>query len=1074
MAQSLMELRRVEALSGPEIYLAGEKLWREQKVSSLTRTRGDEEWDWSAVVVDGGENCYAFMMADDNDIDGDCSCHRDNARGWCPHMVAIWLAIRDRRNPANPQGASEPLGEITTAEKNRVRYLLSQFEPATSEQSSGLRVSSERTMLHVQFNLFLHRDYYDPEPLLVVGISIGPKRSYIVKDFGRFLREHLDGAPMWMAKSFTYDCRLHTFNQNDWNILKALQETQLMQTTQARYHSRVGPPGEYQRYIDLSPWAFKRIWPWLAKAPLMFNQMPTVLAEPPLPIRSRLFMSGDNEYTFSVDGLAGLQILAKYELAYGPGVLYHLPPGIGRGLEALQALDKSSKEVALRVPSDDVEKFIEQVLPAVRAIGEVQIASKLQERIVEAPLKAHLYLDWRQETLEARLEFRYGAVVIDALADMKASNGPLVARKSVEENALLAILEQAGFQSDSGIFALKDEDQIFRFVYEVLSVLEESIEVYVTDALQPVLRGRTVTPKAHVDMDSTLDWLEISFEIEDLDPREIRDLLASLVEKRRYHRLADGAFVSLEDESFQNLAELVGDLDLHRRELGEGALRLPATRALALIDRAVDTSNVKLGRSLRQWIDNLKHPDNLEAAVPLAVRTILRDYQRLGFQWMKTLSQYGLGGILADDMGLGKTIQSIAFLLSEREAGPFEDPALIVCPASLMYNWEREFQQFGPNLKVAVVSGTPDEREKIFADANQYDVLITSYPLLRRDIQWYGERRFHALIADEAQSIKNHATKTAQHVADLVSPRRFALTGTPVENSLDDLWSIFHAVFPALFPNKSAFTRMSPETVARRTRPFVLRRLKKDVLRELPDKIETVETSELTDDQRKLYVGYLSQLRDETMGDLDQVGFQASRFKILAGITRLRQICCHPELFVENYEGESGKLDLLIELVDEALSSQKRLLIFSQFTAMLTIIRRELEQRKWPYYYLDGETPPNERLGLTEEFNQGGRPIFLISLKAGGTGLNLTGADTVILYDLWWNPAVEQQAADRAHRIGQKNVVQVIRLITKGTIEEKMYQLQQKKRDLIDRVIKANDHPLSALSEEDVRELLTL
>jgi SNF2 family DNA or RNA helicase len=327
---------------------------------------------------------------------------------------------------------------------------------------------------------------------------------------------------------------------------------------------------------------------------------------------------------------------------------------------------------------------------------------------------------------------------------------------------------------------------------------------------------------------------------------------------------------------------------------------------------------------------------------------------------------------------------------------------------------------------------------------------------------------------DEAQAFKNPMTKTAKSVKMIQAEYRFALTGTPIENSLDELWSIFHVVFPDLLPNRRAFSELRREDVAKRVRPFILRRMKKDVLKELPNKIETMQFSELQIEQKKLYAAYLAELKEDTLKHLKKGSFQKNRIKILAGLTRLRQLCCHPGLFVEGYTGSSAKYEQLLEILEECRLSGRRVLVFSQFTQMLGIIRRQLIRQGTPYFYLDGQTSPVDRVELCNAFNNGEGDTFLISLKAGGTGLNLTGADTVILYDLWWNPAVEQQAADRAHRMGQQNEVHVIRLVAKGTIEEKINELQQKKKSLIDEVIHSGQDVLTAMSEEDIRDILMI
>jgi SNF2 family DNA or RNA helicase len=461
--------------------------------------------------------------------------------------------------------------------------------------------------------------------------------------------------------------------------------------------------------------------------------------------------------------------------------------------------------------------------------------------------------------------------------------------------------------------------------------------------------------------------------------------------------------------------------------------------------------------------------------VPSNLDSILIDYQKNGYQWMKTLAHYGFGGILADDMGLGKTLQSITFLQSIlEEIRRDKAPALIICPSSLTYNWLSEFSKFTPDIKAMVLDGNKTSRTRLQADVSKVDVVIISYPIVRRDIHWFEKQKFSAVFFDEAQAFKNPITQTARAVKKIQATYRFALTGTPVENAVEELWSIFHVVFPQLFLGLKEYSQLTRKTIARRIQPFMLRRVKEDVLEELPDKIETRETVELRPEQKKLYAAYLAKLRHDTLKHLDKDTLRKNKIKILAGITRLRQLCCHPALFVDGYKGGSAKMDHLLEILEESSQSGRRVLIFSQFTKMLQLIGRELAGKDTPFFYLDGETPAEERLELCNRYNTGERDIFLISLKAGGTGLNLASADTVILYDTWWNPAVEEQAADRAHRMGQENVVQVIKLVARGTIEEKINELQEKKKNLISEIIDPGEKRGTMLSEEDIREILKI
>ena len=564
--------------------------------------------------------------------------------------------------------------------------------------------------------------------------------------------------------------------------------------------------------------------------------------------------------------------------------------------------------------------------------------------------------------------------------------------------------------------------------------------------------------------------------MEGIEQEEVRNILQSVAEKKKYYRLPSGAFVSLRSDEFQTIQNIIQEFKIKPQQLEQESIKLPIYRGMQL-DEMINMENggkAKYGKQFRRLLNRLKNPEELDFEIPDLLQAELRDYQYYGFQWLKTLELYKLGGILADDMGLGKTLQSIAFILSQFCMNKDLKPALIVAPASLVYNWKNEFQKFAPSLTAEVMIGSPQERmEKLQSDCLP-NVWITSYPTLRQDIDYYNQLQFSTLILDEAQVIKNYTTKTAKAVREIQAETCFALSGTPIENSIDELWSIFQTIMPNFFPHQKAFRQLELEKISMMIRPFLLRRMKRDVLKELPDKIETVNYSELTKPQKELYLAYLEKIQGETKESLQRDGYQKSQIKILAGLTRLRQLCCHPSLFLENYKGDSGKLEQLMEIVGNAVENGRRLLIFSQFTSMLSIIREQLTKAGLHFFYLDGQTAPKERIDMVEQFNQGNGEAFLISLKAGNTGLNLTGADTVILYDLWWNPAVEEQAAGRAHRIGQKNVVQVIRMITQGTIEEKIYELQQTKKELIDTVVQPGDQAISKITEKEIREILNI
>ena len=471
----------------------------------------------------------------------------------------------------------------------------------------------------------------------------------------------------------------------------------------------------------------------------------------------------------------------------------------------------------------------------------------------------------------------------------------------------------------------------------------------------------------------------------------------------------------------------------------------------------------------------------------------LRPYQKEGVRWLRWLEKNGFGGILADEMGLGKTLQTLTWLAmsaaERKKAGEGAKPALIVCPTSLVENWAAEAARFTPWMKVGMMTGK--DRGERLAKVGKLDLAVTSYALMRRDIELYAGQEFGAVVLDEAQHIKNRETQNARAAKRLQAEHRLVLTGTPIENGVSDLWSIMDFLMPGYMGSQGAFRESIEQPIREggeagedaqwrlrhKLGPFLLRRLKKDVAKELPPKIERTAYCQLTGEQKAVYAALLNRSRERLAGLVSEQGFQRSRFEILQTLLRLRQVCCHTGLLQAGLAGEnpSGKMDLFFELLDEAVDAGHRILVFSQFTSMLGILRAELDRRGVRHCYLDGAT--QNRLDIVREFNtDAGIPVFLISLKAGGTGLNLTGADMVIHFDPWWNPAVENQATDRAYRIGQKRSVYSIKLITKGTVEERVLDLQRRKQALYDATLAGGGGPdeLGNLTWEDVKGLLSM
>ncbi|MDI4644281.1 DEAD/DEAH box helicase [Cohnella hashimotonis] len=1118
----------VRSLCGRIAYESGLAYARAGKVTFTAYD--DEAGVYEAVVQGSGKSVYetGIRISRTADVAASCTCPSlASYDKYCNHIAAVLLRILEHRlagsvpeaaavSEADRTGAEKTGAEDADAEGGLAARVIGLFASKPVSRSGTRKRFETREQLSVAFVCVSLDDGREPALGLEARIGSESGRMHAVKQIGGWLDSVERGESYPIARTFAYDPELHCFSETDDDIIRELVRLNRGDVAFVRSPSGLGG-ARSQRTLRIPPEDWEALYALLCRASDVSLQTGERLlpglpsAEGPLPVRYEIDydpFDADGGCLLDVRGIESVTVLEAYGLVLTEDGLVKLPRASCTQLAQLQrmlpaatsasATERGTERAAaaagatgraaapnvsdvrqVRIPREQADGFMERVVPGLMRLGSVKIAEAVSDKIVREPLKAKLYLDRVRDRLLAGLEFHYGSVVInplEAAGPKRSDDGPILVRDGERERRILELMEGSAFvRTEAGYVMSGDEEGEFVFLYRVLPLLEPLLGVYATAAVRIRLLPDPVVVKVSADTDERTDWLEFKFDIAGIPEAEIKSLLQALVEKRAYYRMTGGALVPLDGQDFAEVNRLLDTTGMLPSELRDGKLRLPLVRGLHLLEPE-GGAVVKHGRALRGLLDDLRHPDQAAlASAPTALAGTLRDYQLYGYQWMRTLAHYRFGGILADDMGLGKTVQSIAFVVSMlpvmRERG---QPALIVCPASLMYNWQSELRKFAPDIRCRIADGGKSERAEALADPSRFDAIVVSYPLLRKDIQLYAGLTFHTLILDEAQAVKNETTQTAQAVKRIVAEQRFALTGTPIENALDELRSIAGAVFPGLFPGRRAFSELSREEVSDRIRPFVLRRLKSDVLRELPDKIESVIASELLPAQKKLYAAYLAKLRTETLKHLDQDTLDRNRIRILAGITRLRQLCCHPALFVEDYAGGSAKLEQLLELLDDCRSAGRRALVFSQFTSMLAMIRRELAARGMTHFYLDGDTPAAERVELCDRFNAGERELFLASLKAGGTGLNLTGADTVILYDLWWNPAVEQQAADRVHRIGQQRAVQVIRLVAQGTVEDKMAELQQRKRHLIDEVIRPGTESLSSLSEADIRELLSI
>lgn len=577
----------------------------------------------------------------------------------------------------------------------------------------------------------------------------------------------------------------------------------------------------------------------------------------------------------------------------------------------------------------------------------------------------------------------------------------------------------------------------------------------------------TITPNITLDISQSRNgYMGMKLDIEGVDSNEYREIFSSYKNNNRLYRMKNGAYLDLKDNDLEQAFKLIDILNIYN---DFDNMKIPNNKAIYL-EKLIEDEDLSFVNGSKYVSNVVKKFDKVKSKnyeIPKDLNATLRDYQVSGFEFFKTLSDYQFGGILADEMGLGKTIQTIAFLLSNKDK-----KSIVITPTALIYNWKNELEKFAPTLKVGLLHAAKSEREKILDNIDNYDVILTTYTTYKNDIDKYKNINFDYCIIDEAQNIKNPDAIITKAIKNVNAKVKFALTGTPIENNLMELWSIFDFIMPGYLYNKSKFKSIFVNNdknvieLKNLIKPFILRRTKKEVITELPDKIEQKIIIDLEKEHKRAYKGYVNLITRKIKEN------NQDNITVFSYLTKLRQLCLSPELMVKNYQGKNSKLDVLINIIND--SSDEKILVFSQFTKVLEVIGKRLNEENILYSYLDGKTSAKDRVKLVEEFNTNNNKVFLISLKAGGTGLNLTSANIVVHFDPWWNPAVEDQASDRAHRIGQKNVVNVIKLIAKGTAEERVINLQETKKELIEDVINGNldnSSTLKNLSKDDIIDL---
>ena len=1031
----------------------------------------------SSMGDDGYDASVTLDEARDKVVDYYCTCpaHRKYP-GMCKHAGAVALLFLDK--PHTFQGYK---GQTQAQTSPSLSRLLAKSLPSANLRAYDPEKSVPQGTLSLEMTL---EEAYGGLTARFKLVSL--HASYVIKGISDFLRllENREYFEYGKKLAFTHDITLFTPQAQD--VIRVLKRLVAPDETRTRYgksyqfgSAHVGRDlvlGQLDA-IELLD-AYGSV-PFLYDDGKRFGASPEIArisaGNPPLKLRIQPFEDG---YEILRDD--SLNVIAFDERAYViiNHVFYRCTKDFAPCAEFLRDV-YCSWDDRLTIAESDLPAFCASLLPQLQECLHIEAPQEL-EALKPVPCKIEFYLDKPDDNCVCRIKALYGLQSFNPLQAATPENraGRDIAAEAAACNTALRFLP---LQTPEGTACTQTVDEAAALVFQGLSELKLIGEVFTTPAFDRMVV--TTPPRIQVGVSLVGNLINMKTQVSDLPPEELSALLESYRKRKHYHRLSDGSLLSLAgtagaDMGLDQLETLYTGLNLTEKQLMAQDLDLPLYQAF-LLDAELEEQSKDT--SFKAFIESFDAGQVANHSIPRALAGVLRPYQKEGFKWLNLLLDLGLGGILADEMGLGKSLQVISALLHRRKdlAG---SPALIVCPASLVYNWQAEFAKFAPSLRVEAVAGSKESRQ-LARGNSKTEVLITSYDSLRIDIEDWKSRAFFACIIDEAQYIKNHATQVARCVKKIDAQHRLALTGTPIENRLSELWSIFDFLMPSMLGSYNRFkeryelpivggNEQASERLRHLVGPFILRRCKKDVLKDLPDKLEQVISCRMDDEQRKLYDAHEQRLRQQIEGQQEDEISQG-KIAILAELTHLRQICCDPRLLYENYSDAGVKMEAMLDLIAAAEDSGQKVLLFSQFTSFLDLVAKELRHRKLAYYTITGKTPKKQRVMLVDRFNQDSTPVFLISLKAGGTGLNLTGASVVIHADPWWNEAAQRQATDRAHRIGQQQTVTVYQVIAQNTIEERILKLQQSKRDLADQVLDAQGASLGSLSREDLVALLS-
>ena len=1028
------------AMSIPEWYI--------KRTNITTDAAGNKSVDFTVDIFYSGNFKVNIQVDEDGKVlENTCTCDDYKNNHICQHIIACVLKKKEAfftNEELSLQKSRNILKEFITKEEPKLNKL---------KEEIGLDIEVS----------YLFSNY-------IVKLKIGEKTKYSIKNrdkFNEFRACYLNGKDMVLGKKLTYNPNNYFFNNENTKIIEYLFN-----------YSEIG----LNRYevidepLKLNNREFSELLKLLENKRFTLEDIPINKIESGFPTLYHLELIKD-KYKFYIEDFANFKIVdndSNY-IIYN-NVLYILK------LEDRKIVTEfvDNEIESLVFDKKNLDLFKNGLLK--KTMNTLEVSEDIKDIKIIKDKKINLYFDLSQDSITAKVMLKYAEAEFNYFDTVSG-----IIRDAGFEAKVIDDLTKYGFIEDKKNFVILDMDSTYNFLDNGLSYFTENYTVFTTEKIKKLKIFKDVKVRSNFSIGKD-NILAYDFAIDNVDNKEISSLLTAIKSRKKYYRLKSGDVISLfNNQKLQDFEALTNDLELDSKDLNKKSITIPKYRAFFIESLKNNRyQEISTNSKFDEFIKNFSAYKNADVKFNDEETKLLRDYQKEGVKWLYTIYKCDLGGILADEMGLGKTLQAIIFLRKIIAEKP-DAKILIVSPTSLVYNWEKEFQKFAPELKYVAVAESKKKRQEIMQNFANYNIFITTYGLVRNDNDEYESKDFEVCIIDEAQAIKNYQAGMTKEIKKIKARTKIALTGTPLENSVLELWSIFDFIMPGYLNSIVRFREaygikdVDKDSLKRldnlnyQIRPFILRRKKKEVSKELPDKIEQIEYLDMSETEKAMYQSLVEDTKEEIDNVIASEGFSKARFKIVTLLTRLRQLCISPALLDKDYTDDSIKIKRLLEIVKELIKDNHKILIFSSFKGAVLLVKKKLDEESISNYVIDGSVSGKDRVMLVDAFNKDKTSCFLITLKSGGTGLNLTSADIVIHLDVWWNPQVENQATDRAHRIGQTKKVTVLKLINKGTVEEKIIDLQEKKRILSDNLIEGkNTTTLDTLTEEELTNLLSI